>query len=931
MVIIEKITKKYGSRTLFENFSCQLGETGIYGIVGESGLGKTTLLNIISSLDNDYEGKIIINGVNLKELKENDLRNFRYQNFGFIFQSYNLFEDETVYNNILMVLEGNKTSKQIKNQNINDVLKYLDIENIKDEYVQNLSGGEKQRVAIARAIINNPKIIFCDEPTGALDEENSTQIFRILKIIANKSLVILVSHDYENVKKYADEIIDLKILEMNKNEPSYSTKETFFIPQTNKISARLSFKFMIRSIKNSLKIKKGRFLFSSLIFSLSLIFLGLTLYISSNVSESINKAFGNVINENSLVLEKKNNTEEVISYAASEEDINKIVDKYNEDIEYFGCKYLVNFPSFFVSQNNFYIENGDFPRLISFLSATNINEFNLLNKDVILNNTFYPKDATDNNLKNDEIIISIDYLNMEKLCSELQIVRSYESLGNYLKDNEVKLILKVSNDSWNYDDEQMFILKGVMQSPQTRIYHSNNLFNKIIFEDNMRLPTTNNMFEISQYPWIMKKVYYLKTKTFQTNFINKISMDANYKNYLFDPDNSTYSPSICSVGELCYSNRIFVYKSLNDIFSSSIINDIYETNNKFNNYYYSTYFGYVNYGTSLFNGFANQMFFSFDKNEIEKLIYELEKIRIKDSLNINVSPKIASGYALDSKPDNVKFSMIYDGKYEGKEDLNYNEIVISTELSNQLGFKNPIDRDLYLLLNYSKETDGKYYFNKFKLIKLKVVGVVDSKRLQIYQKSEFSLYLFRDFFEISAFNLIPNSIIYEFDEKPSEEEIRYINNKFRDYNLIDPFKPINDSIDEVFYYVNFGLIIFTIFSSLSTIVLLFVINTINFDEEKRSYAILQVLGFNDLEISKFQLLKNFSYTLPSLLTSSFSMIFISFFLSKIISETLGLSLTYAFPFSSMLGIYLLSIFLTVISFIFNYFHNKKYVVYSSLH
>ena len=321
---------------------------------------------------------------------------------------------------------------------------------------------------------------------------------------------------------------------MNKNESSYSTKETFFIPQTNKISARLSFKFMIRSIKNSLKIKKGRFLFSSLIFSLSLIFLGLTLYISSNVSESINKAFGNVINENSLVLEKKNNTEEVISYAASEEDINKIVDKYNEDIEYFGCKYLVNFPSFFVSQNNFYIENGDFPRLISFLSATNINEFNLLNKDVILNNTFYPKDVTDNNLKNDEIIISIDYLNMEKLCSELQIVRSYESLGNYLKDNEIKLILKVSNDSWNYDDEQMFILKGVMQSPQTKIYHSNNLFNKIVFEDNMRLPTTNNMFEISEYPWIMKKVYYLKTKTFQTSFINKISMDANYKNYLFN-------------------------------------------------------------------------------------------------------------------------------------------------------------------------------------------------------------------------------------------------------------------------------------------------------------------------------------------------------------------------------------------------------------
>ena len=931
MIIIEKLEKIFGNRKLFKNLNITFFEKGLYGITGESGTGKTTLLNLISSIDNDYYGNITINGYNLKTMKEKERREFRYNNFGYIFQSFNLFEDETVFQNIELVYEGNKLNKEIKKQNIIDILNALDIYNIKDEYVNNLSGGEKQRVAIARALINKPKIIFCDEPTGSLDEKNAETIFEILKKISNTTLVILVSHDKELVNKYCDYIFDMKDKELIKNKPKYINNDEIFIVSSNEKSAgKLSFKYIFRNIKNVLKIKKGRYLLSSSIFSLSLICLGLTLFISNNVSQSINKAFGTIVNENSLLLQRKNQDNQISAYSASEIDILNLKKEYNEGIEYIGCKYLVNFPSFFVDENRFFVYKGDFSKELSFLTATSINEFSYLTEETKLNNNFYPSSVIDNPLKNDEIIVSLDYLNMEKLCKDLRIVRSYESLGEHLKDNNVQLILKVRNDNWNYSDEQLFRLVGIMQSPQTKIYHTNVLFNKFVFEDSMRLPTTNNMLEVSYYPWVMKKVYYLKAKTFQTQLINKILENDKYKNFLFDSDNSTYSPSLCKVNELCHNNRIFVFRSLNDIFEHYIIDEIYKTNNKFSNYYYTTFYGYANYGNSLFNGFASPLYFSLSDKDVNKIVTSLEKIPVNNN-EVKFDNNIARGYVLDTNSENVKFSITYDGAYRGKETLDLNEIAISSALASKLSNIDLLNKDIYLTLNYSSESNGKDIFNKFKTIKLKIGGIVDSDRYQIYQKPDFSIYLFRDFFEISVFSLIPQAVVYEFNEKPSEKEIRLINNKFQEYELIDPFEPINNSVNEVFGYIDLGLSVFTIFASLSTIVLLFVINTINFEEEKRNITILKLIGFDDLEIAKMQLIKNFAYTLPSLLTSSFSLIILSIFISKMIAEILGLSMAYTLPLSSFLGIALLTIFLTLISFIFIYFNTKNKENYQNLH
>ena len=202
MLKVEKLTKRYGNITLFSDFSFSFKRKGLYFLLGESGCGKSTLLNILSGLDNNYYGKVIFNN---KDLKRQNILSLRRNNIGFIFQFFNLFENDTVFNNLRLVLE-NKTEHEMK-KDIDNVLKKLNISNLKEMVVKNLSGGEKQRVCIARCLLSDVDVIFADEPTGSLDNENAINIFEILKEIKSTKLVIVVSHDESMANKYADFIL----------------------------------------------------------------------------------------------------------------------------------------------------------------------------------------------------------------------------------------------------------------------------------------------------------------------------------------------------------------------------------------------------------------------------------------------------------------------------------------------------------------------------------------------------------------------------------------------------------------------------------------------------------------------------------------------------------------------------------------------------
>lgn len=145
MIKVDKLTKKIGNRTLFSNFTYEFKERTLYFITGESGSGKTTLLNILSTLDSSYEGEACAFNRDYRHLSDNDISDLRIRYFSHIFQNFNLLEDDTVINNLRLVFDSLSDEKEeFKNNRIEEVLNYLDIYEVRDSYVRNLSGGEKK-------------------------------------------------------------------------------------------------------------------------------------------------------------------------------------------------------------------------------------------------------------------------------------------------------------------------------------------------------------------------------------------------------------------------------------------------------------------------------------------------------------------------------------------------------------------------------------------------------------------------------------------------------------------------------------------------------------------------------------------------------------------------------------------------------------------
>ena len=179
---------------------------GLIAIVGKSGSGKTTILNVLAGFISPTEGMYEIDGCDTSNLSNNEWEELRKNYFSFIFQNYNLIENTTVDNNLKLVCY----EKEEADKEIDQALKLFDIFNLKNKNVCDLSGGEKQRVAIARAYIKKASVVLADEPTASLDEANSELVFSQLKKIAEDKLVIVVTHDNDLAEKYATKIIHIK-------------------------------------------------------------------------------------------------------------------------------------------------------------------------------------------------------------------------------------------------------------------------------------------------------------------------------------------------------------------------------------------------------------------------------------------------------------------------------------------------------------------------------------------------------------------------------------------------------------------------------------------------------------------------------------------------------------------------------------------------
>lgn len=285
-------------------------------ILGQSGCGKTTMLNIIGGLDGYTEGDLVINGVSTKEYKDRDWDAYRNHSIGFVFQSYNLIPHQSVLQNVELALSLSGVSKAERRARAKQALIDVGLGDQLNKKPSEMSGGQMQRVAIARALVNNPDIILADEPTGALDTETSVQVMDILKQISEDRLIIMVTHNPELAQEYSSRIIrmldglitddsapltdeeiateDKRIAEEKEASKDKKKKE-------KKPSMKFWTSFML-SLKN-LFTKKGRTLLTSFAGSIGIIGIALILAISTGMTKYINDVQESTLSAYPLTLE----------------------------------------------------------------------------------------------------------------------------------------------------------------------------------------------------------------------------------------------------------------------------------------------------------------------------------------------------------------------------------------------------------------------------------------------------------------------------------------------------------------------------------------------------------------------------------------------------------------------------------------------------
>lgn len=350
--LLDNICKSFSNgkqvNSVLKNINLSFPKSGLFSIVGKSGCGKSTLLNILMGIEKPTSGQIYFNGKDISKMNDKEFSRYHLCGVSLVFQHYNLFNHLTAFENVILAQEIADKSKKELTEKAKELFARFHIENLMSRKVSNLSGGEKQRIAILRSLISNPDAILCDEPTGALDVENSREIMEILREISREKLIIMVSHNKNLVEEFSDYILTLKDGEIVDNKYQNNEKQ---IETKKNTKIRYSSKWKSKFLRHNLKHNIKKNIFSIIACTLSFS----AMFISVGFSEGSKKSQDDALKQNlsigfataseskfveidgsPLLFEKtvKPNVDLVDKYFSDFKSI-----RYEENISYFICNY----------------------------------------------------------------------------------------------------------------------------------------------------------------------------------------------------------------------------------------------------------------------------------------------------------------------------------------------------------------------------------------------------------------------------------------------------------------------------------------------------------------------------------------------------------------------------------------------------------------
>lgn len=308
MLQLKNINKTYVTgdfkQQALKDINLKFRENEFVSILGQSGSGKTTMLNIIGGLDKYTSGDLLINGKSTKKYKDRDWDTYRNHSIGFVFQSYNLIPHQTALANVELALTLSGVSKDESRRRAKEVLKKVGLEEHMNKKPNQMSGGQMQRIAIARALVNDPDILLADEPTGALDSDTSIQIMDLLRDIAKDKLVIMVTHNAELAEEYSTRIVRISDGKITGDTNPYDGDEDESKTTHDTSKTHMSFSTALRLSLNNLMTKKGRTLLTAFAGSIGIIGIALILSLSNGVQNYIKKIEEDTLSSYPITIEE---------------------------------------------------------------------------------------------------------------------------------------------------------------------------------------------------------------------------------------------------------------------------------------------------------------------------------------------------------------------------------------------------------------------------------------------------------------------------------------------------------------------------------------------------------------------------------------------------------------------------------------------------
>ena len=901
-IVCKKLIRSFGERKVLKEVSFSLPSKGLYGIAGASGCGKSTLLNILSLLDNDYGGEYRLFGKNPKAWGETKKAHYRLRRIGYVFQQFNLLELETVEENLLLPLSACfDCSKRIKKQKVQEALHGVGLGGLKKRVVSTLSGGEKQRVAIVRAMINNPSLLLLDEPTAALDKENAIKVFEILRKLSSRCLVVVVSHDEEMLSSYCEGILKLSDGELSSFvEPKQDKAKTAHAKMAlaeERQPPRFPFFALLKHAFHLLRHKKWRSIVTEASICFGLIGIGLSFFLSSSLSKQLNSSLSSIVPENQIVMGKRKESSASVSnvYAYDLEGMRSLCNDYRNLVIDYGASYLLNFEEWFCDDNDFYAVQGSKSIRLQGFTMRSINDYQWLdcNREAV----FYP--TTPSTMDWDDVAFGLTYANMFQLCSGLGIERSFESLGAYLDENPLTIVVNASHTEWGFQDEQMFTLVGVTQTKKNMIFHWDHLWAREILVERMNFKPAK--MGDSSSPQAIYEVPFIEFSKHPSEFLKLIRHDEKRKNLVFEKASSLFLASLLEEGDQSPYTRLYVFSCDKSGPSWEEIATIAESDEGIIGRDIVSSVGIFASNDSVLTGMATHLFFSPNENEVIDVSETYARLPYsqKDaSVDLPSACRDAYIYENSAKP---RLSYDCEGFSQGNKPSSFEEIGLSSALYEAWGSP----EEVYVAGEVSAEENDGFYDRVFTRSCLKVVGVKEEQSETIYLPSDWSADFY--FFSLDAdpFLLEPTGAIFQVSSSTDISSlIDELNRDYPTYRFTSPSLEVSSTIEESLSYIKEILICFSAFSFLMSCLLFMVVLGITIKENEKENRLLFALGASRSDICKSLFCHTLVSTLGALASSIVSMVVLEFVVSIYLKEELGGSSSFRVswePILSMCG------------------------------